>query len=57
MESFESKKAFCEKFDIDQATLSRYLDEEISCSTKFIESIKNAGFDFEKAFSVKDDRK
>lgn len=54
IESFESKSSFCEKFHIDQATLSRYLDNEVSCSAKFIEAIKVAGFDFEKAFEVKE---
>lgn len=56
IDSFESRTSFCEKFSIDTATLSRYLDGEISCSAKFIEAIKGAGFDFEKAFNVEPEK-
>jgi hypothetical protein len=51
---FDSQNEFAKEYDIDPATLSRYLNEEISCSSGFIESVKiKSGLDFEKAFEVK----
>ena len=55
-EMFESQNDFAKNYDVDPATLTRYLKEEISCSTGFIEAVKTkTGMDFEKAFIVKED--
>lgn len=54
-EMFTSQNDFCKEYSIDKATLSRYLSEEISCSSGFIETVKvKTGMDFEKAFEVKE---
>ena len=52
---FQSQNDFCKEYEIDKATLSRYLSEETSCSSGFIETVKvKTGMDFEKAFEVKE---
>lgn len=51
---FESQNDFARKFEVDPATLTRYLKEEISCSTGFIEKVTiKTGMDFDMAFEVK----
>ena len=53
---FDSQGHFAKEFEIDPATLTRYLRDEVSCSTGFIEKVKSkTGMDFEKAFDIKDD--
>lgn len=55
VDSFDSQNEFAKKYEVDPATLTRYLKEEISCSTGFIEKVTTkSGMDFEKAFEVKE---
>ena len=54
-EMFESQNEFAKNYDVDPATLTRYLKEEISCSTGFMETVKTkTGMTFETAFEVKE---
>ena len=55
IESFESQRRFCQEFDIDPATLNKYLDRDTNCASSFIAKVKDkTGMDFEKAFEVKE---
>ena len=57
IEGFESRESACKKLEVAPETLSRYLKEEQSCATAFIESVKRVvGWDFEKAFDIEEDR-
>jgi hypothetical protein len=52
---FESRRAFCEKFQIDESTLSNILAERRSVPSELVAKIKEeSGMDFEKAFEVKE---
>ncbi len=51
---FATRREVCDRLDIDEASLSKYLAEERDCSPKFIEAIlRHTGFVFEKAFELK----
>lgn len=53
---FQTRRELCEKLQVDEASLSKYLSEERDCSPHFIEAIiRETGFDFEKAFILKND--
>jgi hypothetical protein len=55
IDGFDSQRKFCQEFDIDPATLNKYLDRETNCSSTFIAKVKDkTGMDFEKAFEVKE---
>ena len=50
---FESKKAFAEKFGIDESTLSNIIAKRRSVPSDLVARIKEvSGMDFEKAFEV-----
>jgi len=54
-EMFESQNEFAKNYDVDPATLTRYLQEEITCSSGFMEMVKSkSGMTFETAFEVKE---
>lgn len=56
IEGFESREAACRHLGVSPETLSRYLTGDQSCATAFIESVKKVvGWDFEKAFEIKND--
>lgn len=54
--TFESQRKFCQEFDIDPATLNKYMDRDTNCASSFIAMVKDkTGMDFEKAFEIKED--
>lgn len=56
VEAFESQRKFCQEYDIDPATLSKYLKDELGCAASFIAKIKEkTHMDFEKAFVIEPD--
>ena len=55
IEAFDSQRKFCQEFDIDPATLNKYLKADVGCSASFVAMVKDkTGMDFEKAFEVKE---
>ena len=56
--AYQTRDEFCDRFEIDPATIRRYLNKEQTCSASFIEKVKEiTGMDFEKSFDIVEDVK